>query len=228
VNLESNLAFSGHVRRGGPGQAAPRPCAKFRDWPPPTVPATTTGRCTAVIAVAQLTQWRPVWLGAAVLCGRPIRADVRPLASRTREFKCRTLRLGSDRPHGSQGSITSAPSSPASSFFIYSALLPGITNVTDRAWLFGFYPWFIRAFERRRPDASEAEFRDWLRRADCLATLIGTRHAIVQGEDGRDDGRHGQAFPGRLRLVRAARSLSQGGSLLLSTYTEPSDGNELR
>lgn len=115
--------------------------------------------------------------------------------------------------------------------FIYSALLPGITNVTDRAWHFGFYPWFIRAFEQRRPDASEIEFRDWLRRADCLATLISARHAIVRGDDGRDNGRHGSAFPGRLTLLPAARSLSSGdggSAISLSTYTEPSDENELR
>jgi hypothetical protein len=32
---------------------------------------------------------------------------------------------------------------------IYTWLLPGATNVTDRAASYGFYPWFIRAFEAR-------------------------------------------------------------------------------
>jgi hypothetical protein len=112
--------------------------------------------------------------------------------------------------------------------FIYSALLPGITNVTDRAWHFGFYPWFIRAFERRHPEASDAEFREALRRADCLATLVAARHAIVQGEDGQDDRQHGAAFPGRRKLVPAARLLSGGRTIRLSDYTESSDTNRFR
>jgi hypothetical protein len=112
--------------------------------------------------------------------------------------------------------------------FIYSALLPGITNVTDRAWHYGFYPWFICAFERRHPEGSDAQFREALRRADCLATLVAARHAIVQGDDGVDDRRHGAAFPGRLKLVPAARMISEGGSLRLSDYTNSSDKNTLR
>ena len=38
---------------------------------------------------------------------------------------------------------------------IYSRLLPGVTNVTDRAAYFGFYPWFIRTFEQRFPNATD-------------------------------------------------------------------------
>jgi len=34
---------------------------------------------------------------------------------------------------------------------IYSRLLPGVTNVTDRASYSDFYPWFLRAFEQRFP-----------------------------------------------------------------------------
>jgi len=111
---------------------------------------------------------------------------------------------------------------------VYSALLPGITNVTDRALHFGFYPWLLRAFERRHPDASEAEFRETLRRADCLATLIAARHAIVTGDDGRDDRRHGHAFPGTRKLVPAARLLWSGVALALSQYADPSETNEHR
>jgi hypothetical protein len=107
--------------------------------------------------------------------------------------------------------------------FLYSALLPGITNVTDRAWHYGFYPWLVIALERRHPTASDAEFRFALRKADCLATLISARHAIVAGDG--DDRRHGHAFPGRLKLVEAARDLSAGKSLRLSTYADASDTN---
>jgi hypothetical protein len=112
--------------------------------------------------------------------------------------------------------------------FVYSALLPGITNVTDRAWHFGFYPWFVRAFAQRRPNATETEFREALRRADCLATLVSARHAIVEGDEGQDDRQHGVAFPGRLKLVPAARLLAEGGSIWLSDYTERSEENPHR
>ena len=111
---------------------------------------------------------------------------------------------------------------------IYSALLPGITNVTDRAWHYGFYVWFIRAFEKRFPDASEKEFRIALRKADCLATLISARHAIVSGDDGRDDRRHGHAFPGRAKLVPAAKELTEGGMLHLDVFADADEGNANR
>ena len=113
--------------------------------------------------------------------------------------------------------------------FIYSALLPGITNVTERAWLFGFYPWFIWAFEKRHPDASDTEFRESLRRADCLATLVAARHEIVCGDKHDGDPRnHGSALPGRLKLIPAARSLSEGSTLRLSDFADRSEENPLR
>ena len=32
---------------------------------------------------------------------------------------------------------------------LYTGLLPGITNVTDRARCYSFYPWFVWAFDSR-------------------------------------------------------------------------------
>lgn len=32
---------------------------------------------------------------------------------------------------------------------IYSQLLPGITNVTDRARYYSFYPWLLSQFEKQ-------------------------------------------------------------------------------
>ena len=37
---------------------------------------------------------------------------------------------------------------------LYAQLLPGITNVTDRARYYSFYPWLIRSFEQRYRDHS--------------------------------------------------------------------------
>jgi hypothetical protein len=106
---------------------------------------------------------------------------------------------------------------------IYSHLLPGITNVTDRAVYYGFYPWFIWAFEKRRPDASDAEFRAELRKADCLLTLIAYRHAVACRD--HDNGRHGVSCPGNRKLAPAAEDLRPDDILNLSRYAAASDRN---
>lgn len=110
---------------------------------------------------------------------------------------------------------------------VYSSLLPGITNVTDRAYHLAFYPWFIREFGRRFPDAPEDTFREWLRRADCLLTLIAERHGSLC--PGPDTERHAGGCPGRLKLGPAAQRLAdEGGSLALSAYTDRAEGNTQR
>jgi len=108
---------------------------------------------------------------------------------------------------------------------IYTRLLPGITNVTDRAAYFGFYPWFIRAFEARHPEASETQFRETLRLADCLMTLVAERHAIACGED---IARHSATCPGRLTLGPVVRDLQPGQTAELGRYADRSDSNPTR
>lgn len=85
---------------------------------------------------------------------------------------------------------------------LYAQLLPGITNVTDRARYYSFHPWLIRSFEQRYRDHSILEFRRVLRRAECLFALIAIRHARVV--DDRDAGRHGLGMVGRQSLLRIA------------------------
>lgn len=105
---------------------------------------------------------------------------------------------------------------------IYTRLLPGVTNVTDRAAYFGFYPWFIRAFEERYPGASEPKFRETLRLADCLMTLVAERHAIACGED---IARHSATCPGRQKLGPATRDLQPEQEIQLSRFADRSDSN---
>ena len=85
---------------------------------------------------------------------------------------------------------------------LYGQLLPGVTNVTDRARYYSFHPWVIWAFEKRYPDHSIDEFRRVLRRAECLFALIAIRHARVVGDG--DEGLHGRAMVGRDKLLRIA------------------------
>ena len=86
---------------------------------------------------------------------------------------------------------------------IYSQLLPGITNVTDRARYYSFYPWLIRSYAER--DSHRENFNAFLeayRKADCLFTMIAERHAQVMGDDAA---RHGPAMVGRDTLNDAVR-----------------------
>lgn len=83
---------------------------------------------------------------------------------------------------------------------LYGQLLPGITNVTDRARYYSFHPWVLWSFEHRYSDHSVDEFRRVLRRAECLFALIAIRHARVVGDN--NDGLHGRGMVGRDKLLR--------------------------
>ena len=48
---------------------------------------------------------------------------------------------------------------------IYKQLLPGITNVTDRARYYSFYPWLLWAFEQHDGKLKRKPFFHTLRRA---------------------------------------------------------------
>ena len=106
---------------------------------------------------------------------------------------------------------------------IYSQLLPGITNVTDRARYYSLYPWLVRSLDKRLPHSSEDIYVEYYRRADCLLTLIAERH-------GRrlSDPTHGQAMIGRLQLVPALTRLEDGEELKLSVFATREDGSEHR
>lgn len=90
---------------------------------------------------------------------------------------------------------------------LYAQLLPGITNVTDRARYCAFHPWVIWSFERRYAHHSLHEFRRVLRRAECLFALIAIRHA--RALDDADHGRHGAGMVGRFELLRIGEDAEQ-------------------
>src|ERR1700680_2531201 len=70
---------------------------------------------------------------------------------------------------------------PAPCISIYGRLLPGITNVTDRARYYSFYPWLIWAFDQAGFTLYDNDFIERFRRADCLFSLIAERHAAMAG-----------------------------------------------
>src|ERR1700674_4829782 len=69
---------------------------------------------------------------------------------------------------------------------LYGQLLPGITNVTDRARYYSFYPWLIWAFDKAGHREFNDAFVERFRRADCLFCLISQRHAAMSGGDADD------------------------------------------
>ncbi|HOO50897.1 MAG TPA: hypothetical protein PLK94_06375 [Alphaproteobacteria bacterium] len=103
---------------------------------------------------------------------------------------------------------------------IYGRLLPGITNVTDRARYYSFYPWIVWALEQRGYKFNEI-FIDRFRKADCLFTLIAERHAHVTGTD-RDN--HSAATVGSLNLSKQISDVREGKPVRLSDYAHREEG----
>lgn len=99
---------------------------------------------------------------------------------------------------------------------IYGQLLPGITNVTDRARYYSLYPWIVWSYDRRYPKEDEKQFVEYFRRADCLLTLISERHARQTDDDNE---LHGGAMVGRVQLLKALDRLENGQDLYLSRHT---------
>ena len=81
---------------------------------------------------------------------------------------------------------------------LYGRYLPGITNVTDRARYFSFYPWIVWALEQAGHTYNDT-FIEQFRRADCLFTLIAQRHAHTSGTD-RDS--HAAAMIGSVNMAK--------------------------
>lgn len=109
---------------------------------------------------------------------------------------------------------------------IYAHLMPGITNVTDRAHYYTFYPWLYRSLDTHRPppQRTRERLREDLRRAEVLLTLISKRHA-VDLEDNLDA--HSPAMIGALTLNGVAQRI--GGELptvRLSDFTWVRKGSE--
>ena len=104
---------------------------------------------------------------------------------------------------------------------LYSQLLPGLTNVTDRARLYAFYPWLVWAAEKHQGPLRQKPFQHTLRRAECLLALIGAWHTNQTGEP---LGKHGGGLVGRFTLVPVLEHIESGRSIKLSTYATTEEG----
>jgi hypothetical protein len=109
--------------------------------------------------------------------------------------------------------------------YLYGQLLPGITNVTDRARYYSFYPWFFWAVDQRYKSKTWDVVVEYFRRGDCLFTLVAERHAR---QTDRNDSRHGIAMVGREKLVPALSILESGTPLRLSDFSTRDDSSSTR
>lgn len=97
---------------------------------------------------------------------------------------------------------------------LYGRMLPGITNVTDRARYYSFYPWIIWALEKRGLHYGD-EFIDLFRKADCLFTLIAARHTNTWGGDPDD---HMTGTIGTQNMAEAITKIRSNESVTLSVH----------
>lgn len=94
---------------------------------------------------------------------------------------------------------------------LYTALLPGITNVTDRARYYTLYPWVLWMMDQAAVPADPEQRTSWFRKADCLLTLVAMRHGRAN--------EHMRAAVGSEALVKALNEAEQtGGPIELSRW----------
>jgi hypothetical protein len=101
---------------------------------------------------------------------------------------------------------------------LYIQLLPGITNVTDRARYYTLYPWLLWVMDQETVPLDERV--PWFRRADCLLTLIALRHGA------EDD--HSRAVIGSSTLVKALRAAEQEDAPITLSDWARTDNHEQR
>ncbi|PPI83337.1 hypothetical protein KEHDKFFH_15340 [Marinobacter maroccanus] len=103
---------------------------------------------------------------------------------------------------------------------IYGQLLPGITNVTDRARYYSFYAWLFWQFEQKGWRA----YREWqpmLRKAECLFALIALHHGQANVDD---QSAYSGAMVGSAVLSNALQNLDTDGYLSLSVFSQADEG----
>jgi hypothetical protein len=67
----------------------------------------------------------------------------------------------------------------------YSQHLPGITNVTDRARSFSFYPWVTWSLDRQYHVIVEAEYVESYRKGHRLFTLVAAQKSHIANNTGQ-------------------------------------------
>lgn len=102
---------------------------------------------------------------------------------------------------------------------LYSLLVPGITNVTDRLRYYSFYPWLLKMIEQEGGSADD--FLVYLRRGEFLFGLI----SHVYDNEVQSRSAH---VVGTMVMGKAVSELADKGSISLSKYTDVDSNLEYR
>jgi hypothetical protein len=97
---------------------------------------------------------------------------------------------------------------------VYGKLLPGITNVTDRARYYSFYAWVFYAFEKKKWLDSDT-FLKMFRRADCLFTLAAMAHETSDNSTAN----HSGALVGKDTFQKHFEEITSGKQFKLSQFS---------
>ena len=107
---------------------------------------------------------------------------------------------------------------------VYSKLLPGITNVTDRARYYSFYPWLIWAIEKHTGEIKNKPLFEIIRRADCLFTLIAVHHHRITPDT--ENLMHG-GLTGSLKLSEVIDAHQENPQpIIISKYANREDSSD--
>lgn len=115
---------------------------------------------------------------------------------------------------------------------IYSLLLPGITNVTDRARYYSFYPWVLHRFaQQAKPESGRPEWLTWFRRLEYAYAAACAAWEHAEGEPatavvGVDTARRAiRDIRGRGPLdLRGPADLDEAGKIGSGAYFKNSEG----
>jgi len=67
---------------------------------------------------------------------------------------------------------------------LYQAMLPGLTNVTERARYYAFYPWTVHRYAQDGPSVrSKAAWRNWFRSLDFTYAVACMAYEKALGQD---------------------------------------------
>jgi len=99
---------------------------------------------------------------------------------------------------------------------LYSFLIPGITNVTDRLRYYSFFPWILKLY---KDENIKLDFIPFLRRAEFLFSVITNFHH-------RAEPLWTGHMVGTMVMGQAMTDLSENRKIILSKYTSLEEGNQ--
>lgn len=97
---------------------------------------------------------------------------------------------------------------------LYSNLVPGITNVTDRLRYYSFFPWILKLY---KDENIKLDFVPFLRRAEFLFSVITTYHH-------KDESSWSGHMVGTMVIGQVMSELNENKRIALSKYTSLEEG----